>query len=93
MNATEKIGEVTKRRPAETKAGALGAGAILLISLLEAFGVEVTGAWLKVITGVVAFAAAAFTWLFANGGIRGVLARLLGQGQTPDIGAGPQAAA
>lgn len=90
MKATRKIGEVTKRRPAETRAGALGAGAILLVSLLEAFGVQVTESWMKVITGVVAVSPAVFTWLVDNGGIRGAISRIVGGGQKP---VGPQAAA
>jgi hypothetical protein len=69
--------EILQHHPAETKAGALGAGAILVVSILEAMNVEVTGAWLKVITGVVALAPAVFTWLFRSGGIRGVARRIL----------------
>lgn len=69
--------EILKQHPAEAKTGALGAGAILVMSLLEAMDIQVTSAWQKVITGVVAFAPAAFTWLFRNGGIRGVGRRIL----------------
>ena len=69
--------EIVNRRPAETKAGVLGGAAILVISVLEAFSITVTGAWLKVITGVVAMAPACFTWLDLNKGISGVVRRLI----------------
>ena len=69
--------EIVKRRPAETKAGALGGAAILAITVLEAFNFTVTGAWLKVITGIVALAPACFTWLDLNKGISGVVRRLI----------------
>lgn len=69
--------QIVKDHPAETKAGALGGAAILAISVLEAFEITVTGAWLKVITGVVAVAPACFTWLDLNKGLSGVVRRLI----------------
>ena len=73
-----KEDKITDRRPAETRAGALGGAAILVISILEALHITVTGAWLKVITGAVALAPACFTWLDVHHGIRGVVRRILG---------------
>ena len=69
--------QIVKDHPAETKAGALGAAAILAISILEAFSVTVTGAWLKVITGFMAVAPACFTWLDLNEGLSGLVRRIL----------------
>lgn len=72
------------RRPTETKAGALGGVTIVAISFLEAVGITVTGAWLKVITGVVALAPACFTWLELHDGIRGTFHRIVGgRDETP----------
>jgi hypothetical protein len=69
--------KILERRPAETKAGALGAGGILVVSILEAMNVEVTDAWLKVIIGSLAVAPAVFTWLSDKGGLLGVLRRIV----------------
>lgn len=69
---------ILERHPAETKAGALGGFTIVVISFLEAVGITVTGAWLKVITGVVALAPACFTWLHLHEGIRGVARSIVG---------------
>lgn len=73
-----KNGGILERHPAETKAGALGGFTIVLTSFLEAVGITVTGAWLKVITGVVALAPACFTWLDLHDGIRGVVRSIVG---------------
>jgi hypothetical protein len=72
-----KTTEIAKRRQAETKTGALGGGALVLISILEGFGIEVGGIWLKVITGVVAVTPGFFSWLYKYGGLVGVLKGLL----------------
>lgn len=69
--------QIVKKRPAETKTGALGGGAILVVSILEGLGIQVSGAWLKVIAGGVTLAPAFFTWLFDHGGIRGVIRRFV----------------
>jgi hypothetical protein len=72
-----KTTEIAKRRQAETKTGALGGGALVLISILEAFGVQVDGVWLKVVAGVVAVTPGFFSWLYKYGGLIGVIKGLL----------------
>ncbi len=86
-----KAGEIVKRRPAETGAGALGGGALVVVSILEAFGVPVTGVWLKVVAGTVAVVPALFTWLANHGGIVGVIKRISVGDDAPEPGPQPAA--
>ena len=73
-----KKNSVLERRPAETKAGALGGFTIVLISFLEALGITLSSAWVKVVTGVVALAPACFTWLDLHDGLRGLVRSIVG---------------